>query len=142
VTGRLEILDPVKYYRANNSYFMLTGDSYAMLTTLCISTLRYVHDMPQFFLRSSYEKGTPHCRFRRKPVAVGAGRIQLYVIGITLLSCGIEPTHKFRFDRNTVLLHPPMERYMHDMPQYLCCTSTSYLGILIGLTAAYETHIL
>jgi hypothetical protein len=57
-----------------------------------------------FFLRSLYEEGTRHCLFRRKPEALGAGRICLSIF-YNNFALGREPTH-FRFDRNALPLHP------------------------------------
>jgi hypothetical protein len=51
------------------------------------------------FRRSLYEEGTPQCRFRRKPEALGARRIRLYVWGVILYAFRIEPMHSY-FDRN------------------------------------------
>jgi predicted nucleic acid-binding OB-fold protein len=62
------------------------------------------------FLRSSYEEGTPHCRFQRKPVALGAGRVQLSVIEITLLTYRIEPPLEFHIGQIAELFLSPKER--------------------------------
>jgi hypothetical protein len=64
----------------------------------------------------------------------------LSVSGIKLLSCGVEPPHKFNFGRIAVLLHSPMERlvwlytvwlyntHMHIYMHIICHTCILILG--------------
>jgi hypothetical protein len=63
-----------------------------------------------YYRRSSYGEGTPHCRFRRKPMALGAGQIHLYVLEITFYLFRIEPMYS-HFDRNALVVelwdYPP-----------------------------------
>jgi hypothetical protein len=94
---------------------------WAPMSTYAYIRIRVLHNptgkrqpyvYPVYFLffiwRSSYEEGTPHCRFRRKPKVLDESNLSVF--GIKLLSCGIEPPLKFNFGSIAVLLYSSKER--------------------------------
>jgi hypothetical protein len=56
-----------------------------------------------FSLRSSYEEGTPHCRFQPKPEAQGIGQINLSFKRISLHGFRIEPLLSY-VDRHALIV--------------------------------------